>query len=97
MPFLRPAAAAFALGAIVAPPDAVAATAVFRRLGVPRRVVTILEGESLVNDATALIVYRFARRGGADRRRSRWPTPASDVRRRRRSAGSWSASSSGSS
>jgi CPA1 family monovalent cation:H+ antiporter len=55
-----PAAAAFALGAIVAPPDAVAATAVFRRLGVPPRVVTILEGESLVNDATAIILYRFA-------------------------------------
>ena len=50
-----PAAAAFALGAIVAPPDAVAATAIFRRLGVPRRIVTILEGESLINDASALI------------------------------------------
>jgi monovalent cation/hydrogen antiporter len=59
MPFLLPAAA-FALGAIVAPPDAVAATAIFRRLGVPPRVVTILEGESLVNDATAIILYRFA-------------------------------------
>ena len=47
-------------GAIVAPPDAVAATAIFRRLGAPRRVVTILEGESLVNDATALVAYRFA-------------------------------------
>jgi Na+/H+ antiporter len=55
-----PAAAAFALGAIVAPPDAVAATAVFRRLGVPPRVVTILEGESLVNDATAITLYRIA-------------------------------------
>ncbi|MFL5725813.1 MAG: Na+/H+ antiporter [Chloroflexota bacterium] len=53
-------APAFALGAIVAPPDAVAATSVFQRLGVPRRVVTILEGESLVNDATALVAYRFA-------------------------------------
>ena len=52
--------AAFALGAIVAPPDAVAATAIFQRLGVPRRVVTILEGESLINDATALVAYRFA-------------------------------------
>jgi Na+/H+ antiporter len=52
--------AAFALGAIVAPPDAVAATAIFQRLGVPRRAVTILEGESLVNDATALVAYRFA-------------------------------------
>ena len=55
-----PVAAAFTLGAIVAPPDAVAATAVFRRLGVPRRIVTILEGESLVNDASALIAYRAA-------------------------------------
>ncbi|MDP9482533.1 MAG: Na+/H+ antiporter [Chloroflexota bacterium] len=53
-------AAAFAFGAIVAPPDAVAATAIFRRRGVPPRIVTILEGESLVNDATALIAYRFA-------------------------------------
>jgi Na+/H+ antiporter len=51
---------AFALGAIVSPPDAVAATAIFQRLGVPRRIVTILEGESLVNDATALVLYRFA-------------------------------------
>lgn len=55
-----PAAVAFALGAIIAPPDAVAATAIFRRLGAPRRVVTILEGESLINDASALIAYRFA-------------------------------------
>ncbi len=53
-------AGAFALGAIVAPPDAVAATAIFQRVGVPRRIVTILEGESLVNDATALVLYRFA-------------------------------------
>src|SRR6266566_3992270 len=53
-------AGAFALGAIVSPPDAVAATAIFQRMGVPRRIVTILEGESLVNDATALVIYRFA-------------------------------------
>lgn len=53
-------AAAFAFGAIVAPPDAVAATAIFRRLGVAPRIVTILEGESLINDATALILYRAA-------------------------------------
>ena len=52
--------AAFALGAIVAPPDAVAAIAVLSRLGLPRRIVTILEGESLVNDATALVAYRVA-------------------------------------
>ncbi len=50
----------FALGAIVAPPDAVAATSIFRRIGAPRRIVTILEGESLINDAAALIAYRFA-------------------------------------
>src|SRR5881628_3406085 len=55
-----PWAAAFALGAIVSPPDAVAATAISKRLRLPRRIVTILEGESLVNDATALVAYRFA-------------------------------------
>ena len=44
----------------MAPPDAVAATAIFRRLGVAPRIVTILEGESLINDATALIAYRSA-------------------------------------
>ncbi|MGZ4632891.1 MAG: Na+/H+ antiporter [Actinomycetes bacterium] len=53
-------AAAFALGAVVAPPDAVAATAIGRRIGLPRRVVTILEGESLLNDATALVALRTA-------------------------------------
>jgi Na+/H+ antiporter len=53
-------AEAIALGAIVSPPDAVSATAIGRRLQIPRRVVTILEGESLVNDATALILYRAA-------------------------------------
>ena len=52
--------AALALGAVVAPPDAVAATAIARRVGMPRRVVTILEGESLVNDATALVSLRSA-------------------------------------
>jgi len=55
-----PAPIAFALGAIVAPPDAVAASAVARRVGMPRRLVTILEGESLVNDATALVALRTA-------------------------------------
>ena len=53
-------AAAFTLGAIVAPPDAVAATTIFQRLGVPRRIVVVLEGESLLNDATALVAYRVA-------------------------------------
>lgn len=55
-----PLAAALALGAVVAPPDAVAATAVARRMGLPRRVVTLLEGESLGNDATALVGLRSA-------------------------------------
>lgn len=53
-------AGAVALGAIVSPPDAVAATAIARRLRIPHRVVTILEGESLVNDAGALVLYRAA-------------------------------------
>jgi Na+/H+ antiporter len=53
-------AEAIALGAIVSPPDAVSATAIGKRLLIPRRVVTILEGESLVNDATALVLYRAA-------------------------------------
>ena len=53
-------AGAIALGAIVSPPDAVSATAIARRLRLPHRVVTILEGESLVNDATALVLYRAA-------------------------------------
>jgi len=53
-------AAAIALGAIVAPPDASAAAAVLRQLKLPHRVVVVLEGESLFNDASALLVYRFA-------------------------------------
>jgi Na+/H+ antiporter len=55
-----PLAAGMALGAVVAPPDAVAATAVARRVGMPRRIVRILEGESLLNDATALVALRTA-------------------------------------
>ena len=55
-----PVAAAFVLGAIVAPPDAVAATAIARRVGLPARLVTILQGESLANDATAITAYRVA-------------------------------------
>lgn len=55
-----PWAAAFVLGAIVSPPDAVAATAILSRLNIPRRIVTILEGESLVNDASGLVMYKFA-------------------------------------
>ncbi|HJQ46838.1 MAG TPA: Na+/H+ antiporter [Amycolatopsis sp.] len=55
-----PLAAGFALGAVVAPPDAVAATAIARRVGMPRRLVRILEGESLLNDAAALVALRTA-------------------------------------
>ncbi len=50
----------FLLGAIIAPPDVVAPLAIARRLGLPRRLVVVLEGEGLANDATALILYRFA-------------------------------------
>ena len=50
----------FVLGAIISPPDAIAATAIAQRLKLPQRIVTIIEGESLVNDATALVAYRLA-------------------------------------
>src|SRR5712691_6597173 len=50
----------FVLGALVAPTDAVAANAIAARLGIPRRLRTLIEGESLINDATALVAYRFA-------------------------------------
>jgi NhaP-type Na+/H+ or K+/H+ antiporter len=52
-------AESFVLGAIISPPDAVAAAAATKGLGIPRRIITILEGESLVNDATGLIAYRY--------------------------------------
>ncbi len=55
-----PWAVAFALGAIVAPTDPVAATQILRRFDVPRRTVTIIEGEALINDASALVLYRIA-------------------------------------
>src|SRR6266704_3636366 len=55
-----PWAAAIALGAIVAPPDAAAATAVLRQINLPYRILKILEGESLLNDASALLIYRVA-------------------------------------
>ena len=55
-----PLAVGFTLGAIVSPPDAVAAKAILQRLPLPRRMMTILEGESLVNDASGLVLYRFA-------------------------------------
>src|SRR6476659_5245772 len=60
-----PWAPAIALGAVVAPPDAAAATAVLRQLQPPHRLLTILEGESLLNDATALLIYRLAVRAVA--------------------------------
>src|SRR6185437_13509285 len=53
-------AVGFVLGAIIAPPDTVAPLSIARRLGLPRRLVVVLEGEGLANDATALILYRFA-------------------------------------
>lgn len=55
-----PWASAFALGAVVSPPDVAAATAFLRRLPMPRRIITILEGESMVNDAAAIVAYRMA-------------------------------------
>src|SRR3954470_17075084 len=51
---------AFVLGAVVSPPDAVAAGGIIKGLGLNRKVITIIEGESLVNDASALIAYRYA-------------------------------------
>src|SRR5712691_3255424 len=55
-----PWAVGFLIGAIVAPPDVVAPLAIARPLGLPRRLLVVLEGEGLANDATALILYRFA-------------------------------------
>src|SRR3954463_6644725 len=55
-----PWAAAFVFGAIVSPPDAVAATSILSKMHMPRRIVTVLEGESLVNDASGLVIYKFA-------------------------------------
>ena len=75
-------AAALTLGAIVAPHDAVSATAIGRRLGLPRRIMTLLGGESLLNDATALTAYKVSRplvrprAGGAAFPPSRWPRSA---------------------
>ena len=55
-----PLASGFVLGAIISPPDAIAASAIAQSLGLPRRVVTILEGESLVNDATSLVAFKIS-------------------------------------
>src|SRR6266568_9650069 len=52
--------AAFVLGAVVSPTDPLAATSIAQRLGVPRRIIAVVEGESLVNDGTALVIYRVA-------------------------------------
>ena len=81
-----PLAACVALGAVVAPPDAVSATAIARRIGLPRRVVTILEGESLLNDATALVLVRVAIAAAAGGAVGFWPIAGEvrDGRRRRR-------------
>ena len=76
-------ALALAIGAVVAPPDAVAATAIGRRIGLPRRITTILEGESLLNDATALVALRTALAGGR-RDRARRPRRRAGLRHRRR-------------
>jgi hypothetical protein len=86
-----PWAAAFAFGAIISPPDAVAATAILSRLNIPRRIVTILEGESLVNDASGPGALQVRRRRGAHRRLlAGRGEPA--VRAACRSAACWSAS-----
>jgi Na+/H+ antiporter len=55
-----PLAAGMLLGAIISPPDAIAATSIAERLNLPKRIVTLIEGESLINDATALVTYKFA-------------------------------------
>ncbi|CAD6006996.1 sodium:proton antiporter [Agreia sp. COWG] len=67
-------AAAIALGAIISPPDAVAATSIGRRLGLPPRILTVLEGEGLVNDATALVLLRSATAAAAGGLLSPWET-----------------------
>jgi CPA1 family monovalent cation:H+ antiporter len=67
-----PLAAALVLGAVVAPPDAVAAVTIGRRLGLPRRAMTLLTGESLVNDATALTAYKVAVAAAMGMAATRW-------------------------
>ena len=84
---------AITLGAIVSPPDAVAATAIISRLPVPRRVIVVLEGESLVNDASALILYRSSVAAAVAGVVQLGRVDRALLRRRRRSA-CWSASSS---
>ena len=74
-------AAGLTLGAIVAPPDAVSATAIGRRLGLPRRIMTLLGGESLLNDATALTAYKVALAAAIGTAAS-WGSGLGDVRTR---------------
>jgi CPA1 family monovalent cation:H+ antiporter len=73
-----PWSAAIALGAIVAPPDAAAATAILRQVNLPHRVLKVLEGESLLNDASALLIYRVAV-GAASVSHFKWSEFASSV------------------
>jgi monovalent cation/hydrogen antiporter len=73
-----PWSAAIALGAIVAPPDAAAATAILRQVNLPHRILKILEGESLLNDASALLIYRVAV-GAAAVEHFRWNTFAPSI------------------
>ena len=86
--------AAFVLGAIVSPTDPTAATAIAQRLGLPRRLVTMIEGESLVNDGTALVAYRFAVAAVVTGTLLAAAEASLAVRAQRASAGSRSASSS---
>jgi CPA1 family monovalent cation:H+ antiporter len=84
-------AAAFVLATVVAPTDLVAATAVFRRLGAPERVVNLVEGENLVNDGTALTAWRLAVAAAAAgsltlRSATRWPSCCSSPAAARSSA-----------
>ncbi|MEA2127886.1 MAG: monovalent cation/hydrogen antiporter, partial [Solirubrobacteraceae bacterium] len=69
-----PWAMAFALGAIVSPTDPAAATAIMRRVGAPRRLVNVLEGESMFNDATALVTYKVAVAAAVGQSVSGWQT-----------------------
>ena len=87
-------AEAFVLGAIVSPTDAVAPAEILRRIGAPHRLLTVIEGENLTNDWTALVLYKvavaavvtrqlLARRGGPQVRLERRRRPAGRARRRR--------------
>ena len=84
-----PWAAAFTLGAIVAPTDPLAASEIARRMAVPRRIVSIVEGESLINDGTALVAYRVAVRRSAARSRSGRPAGSSSAAPRSASPSAW--------